>query len=229
GQALRVVRVDDLGGDRDLDDLAGPARLHLDHPAADPRLDHLLGELVLSLRHLFLHLLHLLEHLVHVHLRHSSTSRASNVVFMREMMSSSCAASSASASPASASPSPTANASASLWPVTSYRTSARSVAFFGSSARLRWKEAAGGNSITSRLPESSIGFASPRTDAVGIERSPIAGNTAWPQTCCTCSMSRSGSGSEGASVAAGSAWARFSGARRAWVGSPPRLSPPRAA
>src|SRR4029078_9527697 len=189
GQALRVVRVDDLGGDRDLDDLAGPARLHLDHSAADRRLDDLLGELVLSLCHLFLHLLHLLEHLVHVHLRHSSTSRASNVVFMREMMSSSFAGSSASASPASASPSPTANASASLWPVTSYRTSARSAAFFGSSARLRWKEAAGGNSITRRFPESSIGFASPRTEAVGIERSTIARKTSCLPTCCHRSMS----------------------------------------
>src|SRR4029453_9161027 len=43
GQALRVIGVDDLGRNRDLDDFAGAARLHLDHPAADRSLDDLLG------------------------------------------------------------------------------------------------------------------------------------------------------------------------------------------
>src|SRR5213083_819025 len=119
GERLGIFRVDGLRRDRDLDDLPGPARLHLDHPAPDGGFDDLVRKLVLGLRHLLLHLLHLLEHLVHVHLVHSSTSRASNVVFIREMMSSSLAGPSASASSVSSSPSPTANASASRWPVTS--------------------------------------------------------------------------------------------------------------
>src|SRR6187200_1225582 len=119
GETFGILRIDDLRGDRDLDDLARPARLYLDHPASDGSLDGLASQFVLCLRHLLLHLLHLLEHLVHVHLGHSSTSRASNVVFMREMMSSSLAGPSLSASSASISPSPTAKASASLWPVTS--------------------------------------------------------------------------------------------------------------
>src|SRR4051812_16954140 len=113
-----VLRVDDVGRDRDLGDLAGPAGLHLDHPPADGGLNDLVRELVLGLRHLLLHLLHLLKHFVHVHLGHSSTSRASNVVFMSEMMSSSLVGPS-SGSSASSSPSPTAKASASLCPVTS--------------------------------------------------------------------------------------------------------------
>ena len=70
GQQLRVVRVDCLRVDRDLDDLAAAVRLHGHHAAARGGLDDLLLRLFLRLHHLGLHLLGLLQHRVHVELRH---------------------------------------------------------------------------------------------------------------------------------------------------------------
>ena len=90
------------------------------------------------------------------------------------MISSSVAGSSSASAPRPA-PSPSSNATASLRPVTSWSTPASTLAFFGSSARPRWNEAAGGNSSTSRSPSSATGRASARTEPVGIDFSDTVG------------------------------------------------------
>src|SRR5918992_455010 len=158
GEELGVVGVDRLGRDLDLGDLERASRLHGHHAAARGRLDRLLRELLLGTRHLRLHVLHLLKHLVHVHgAAHSSTSWASNRSFIRATNLSSLTGSSSPASISPASPSPTLKASAKRRPVTSRSASSSTVAFFGSSASLRWKDAAAGNSTVSVSPASSAG------------------------------------------------------------------------
>src|SRR6266511_747908 len=61
---LRVLRIDRLRIDGDLEQAQIAAHLDLDHPAAGTRLDDLVLELLLRLHHLGLHLLDLLHHRV---------------------------------------------------------------------------------------------------------------------------------------------------------------------
>src|SRR5581483_2549606 len=73
--------VDRVGRDHDLAELHVAGHRHLDHAPAGARLDRLVLELLLGLRHLGLHLLRLLEQLVEVgSLWHqpASLSRASS-------------------------------------------------------------------------------------------------------------------------------------------------------
>src|SRR5207244_3148177 len=79
------------------------------------------------------------------------------------------------------------------------------VAFFGSSASWRWKDAAWGNSTVSRSPARPFGCASRSTDAVGIDFSSTAGRIVRCQASCSCSSSSEGvsAGSSAGGVSSG--------------------------
>jgi hypothetical protein len=84
--------------------------------------------------------------------------------------------------------------------------------FFGSSASPRWKEAAGGNSSTSRPSSSATGRASARTDAVGIDFSETAGRMVCRQAAWISSMPTGGPSAGGAGSVASPASASGAGA-----------------
>src|SRR4051794_35120648 len=167
GEQLRVVGIDRLRVDLDLDDVAAGGRRHLHRPAARARGHRLAGGLLLHALELLLHLHRLLGELREVHVHRYSSSRASNVLFISSTISSSVAGRSASAAGRSRS-SPTANTSASRRPVTSYSASRSRSAFFASSATPRWNDAAGGNSSVSVSSASPAGCASASIAAAGI-------------------------------------------------------------
>src|SRR5262249_29302188 len=118
-EQLRVVGIDRLRVDLDLQDLAARGRGDLDRAAAGAGRDLLLRRLLLEPLKLLLHLHRLAEQLVRVDAAaHFSTSSASKVRFISSTISSSVAGCSSSSSSCSRS-SPSENTSESLRPVTS--------------------------------------------------------------------------------------------------------------
>ena len=79
---LRVVRIDRLGRNLDLDDLERAGRLDRHHPAARGGFDRLVLQFLLGLGHLGLHLLRLLHQLVQIHCHGSSFRRWRRSAFL---------------------------------------------------------------------------------------------------------------------------------------------------
>src|SRR6185437_4485513 len=193
-QHLRVVGVDGLRLDLDVDDLERAGRLHRHGAPPGAVLDERRLQLLLRLGHLLLHLAQLGHHLLRVDLGHlrSSISRASNFSLssvsssFSSIGSGSCSAAGASGSAAAgATSSRTLTGLPTAWPSTSSSSSRLGVVSAVVSANCFER---GKASTTSPSP-SARGLAYCISDWRGIDRRPISGTIASLQLAVSCSRS----------------------------------------